>query len=83
MCEALLILGSLLFSTFVFAGHMYIEYKEIKSRTSTFKLEDVLIMAFLSFLPIVNLFMLLSLVFRTWRAFNLNNAITNFIRNEK
>lgn len=79
----LLILGSLFLSILAFLGHMYIEYTLIKKYLSKFKLEDVVIIAILSFIPIVNLFMLFSLIFRTWFVFDLNNIITELIRKEK
>jgi hypothetical protein len=83
MVVALLILVSLLFSTFVCIGHFYVEYKGIKNITSRFKLEDVLIITFLSFVPVVNLFMAISLLFRVWAVFGLNDVITDFIRKQK
>lgn len=79
----LLILGSLFLSILAFLGHVYIEYTLIKKYLSKFKLEDVVIIAILSFIPIVNLFMLFSLIFRTWSVFDLNNIITELIRKEK
>ena len=82
MGVALLILGSLLLSTFVFAGHTYFEYRQIKNRTARFRLEDALLIVFICFVPIANLLMLLSLLFRAWQSFDLNTKITNMIRGE-
>lgn len=82
MGVVLLILGSLLLSTFAFAGHIYIEYRQIKNRTARFTLEEALLMTFLCFVPIANLLMLLSLLFRAWQSFDLNTKITNMIRGD-
>lgn len=79
----LLILGSLFLSTIACIGHMCVEYKLIKDRSFRFKLEDVVIITVISFVPIGNLFMLFSLLFRMWAAFDLNNVITELIRKEK
>lgn len=83
VAQIILILLSLLLSAFTLAANLFIEYKLIKTRRTIFKLDDVMIICFLCIMPILNLFMLLAVTFRTWAYYDLSNIVTKYIRGEK
>lgn len=80
---ALFVACSLLFSTFVFTAHAYLDIKEIRDHRSRFKLEDFLLLFFICYFPIGNILMAVSILFRVWSLYDLNNVLTELIRKEK